>query len=422
MLINKFKHKLSSNFVRNIGWLGLAELIPRIFRLGVTVILAHFLTAYDYGLAAIVMTVGEFSRVFTELGIGAKIIQAPEQELDALCNSAYWLTWVVFPGIFIIQCLAAFPISWFYGSTQIILPICVSGIPYLMWPISAIQGTLIQRENRLKITAVHNTIYTSGSYILSAILAFMGMGMWSIVLPWVLIAPIGVYIYYINHPWRPTSGMTTKNWKEIFNFGKNFLGIRLLGTLRNNLDYLIVGRFLGVKELGIYFFGFNAGLGISFSIIGAVSGAVLPHLCAARSDNFEFKKVYLNTLKTITVIIIPWVIFQSSLAPFYVPLVFGQKWVIAVPILILVCLSAIPRPFADAASQLLVAIGKPELDLRWNIIFTFLFGCALLIGVHWQAIGVATSVLLIHLLCLPLFTLWVTRYVFPNYKNSTIKS
>lgn len=421
MLITKLKQQLSSKFIQNIGWLGLAELIPRIFRLGVTVVLAHFLTAYDYGLAAIVMTVGEFSRVFTDLGIGAKIIQADEQDLEALCNSAYWLTWVIFPGIFVIQCLAAFPIAWFYGSSQIILPICVSGIPYLMWPISAIQGTLIQRENRLKITAVHNTVYTLGSYILSAILAFGGMGMWSIVLPWVLIAPIGVYIYYINHPWRPTTGMTTKHWKQIFSFGKNFLGIGLLGTLRNNLDYLIVGRFLGVKELGIYFFGFNAGLGISLSIIGAVTSAILPHLCEARSDNFEFKKVYLNTFKTIAFIIVPWVILQSTLAPFYVPIVFGQKWVVAIPILILVCLSAIPRPFASAASQLLVAIGRPDLDLRWNVLFTIFFGCALLIGVHWQAVGVATSVLLVHLLCLPLFTLWVTRYVFPNSQNSTIK-
>ncbi|MEH2175583.1 lipopolysaccharide biosynthesis protein [Nostoc sp.] len=421
MLITKFKQQLSSRFIRNIGWLGLGELIPRIFRLGITVILAHFLSAYDYGLAAIVMTVGEFSRVFTELGIGAKIIQADKEELEELCNSAYWLTWIVLPAIFIIQCLAAFPISWFYGSNQIILPICVSGIPYLIWPISAIQGTLIERENRLKITAFHNTIYTSGSYILSAILAFCGMGMWSIVLPWVLIAPIGVYIYYVNHTWRPSSGMTTKHWKEIFNFGKNFLGIRLLGTLRNNLDYLIVGRFLGVEELGIYFFGFNAGLGISLSIIGAVTSAILPHLCEARADKLEFKKVYLHTLKTIGIIIIPWVILQSSLAPFYVPLVFGQKWVVAIPILILVCLSAIPRPFANAASQLLVAIGRPDLDFRWNILFTTLFSCALLIGVHWQAIGVATSVLLLHFLCLPLFTLWVIRYVFPNYKNLSIK-
>lgn len=94
-----------------------------------------------------------------------------------------------------------------------------------------------------------------------------------------------------------------------------------------------------------------------------------------------------------------------------------KKWIPAIPILILICLSAIPRPFADAASQLLVAIGKPYIDLRWNIIFTTMFAISLLIGVKWGVIGVAVSVLLVHAICLPLFTLWTTRYVFPKIQN-----
>jgi teichuronic acid exporter len=102
------------------------------------------------------------------------------------------------------------------------------------------------------------------------------------------------------------------------------------------------------------------------------------------------------------------------LAPFYVPIVFGQNWVPAIPVLILICLSAISRPFADAASQLLVAIGKPNLDLRWNIIFTGIFAAALLIEVQGQVFGVVTSVLLVHLICLPIFTFWVTIFVFPR--------
>lgn len=65
--ISKLKAKLSSQFIRNLGWLGMAEVIPRIFRLSVTVILARFLTPYDYGLSAILAIVGEFARVFSTL-------------------------------------------------------------------------------------------------------------------------------------------------------------------------------------------------------------------------------------------------------------------------------------------------------------------------------------------------------------------
>ena len=208
--------------------------------------------------------------------------------------------------------------------------------------------------------------------------------------------------------------------------------------MRNTFDYLIVGRYVGIELLGIYFFGFNAGLGISLSIINAISAVMLPHLCEARTEWIEFKHRYLHSLRTIGLIIIPFVLLQSSLAPIYVPIVFGKQWIPAIPILIIICLSAIPRPFANAASQLLIAIGKPHLDLWWNVMFTILFALFLRVGVnsefvvnnlfgadavnsltlmlgeHWAVVGIALSVFLVHAVFLPFFTVWATRYVFPK--------
>lgn len=411
-LFSLIKKKLSSSFVRNLGWLGGAQMFIRASRLIATVVLARFLSPYDYGLAALVLTTHEFTKTFSQVGITAKLIQVEEEKLEKLCNSSYWLSWVIFLILFVVQCLAAFPIAWFYKSNKLILPICALASIYLMSPLCMIQSSLIRRENRLKITATSQAIQLSAANILTALFAFMGMGMWAIVLPNIIAYPISVYIYNRNHSWRPTKGFTTEAWGELFSFGRNLLGIELLTTLRNNLDYLIVGRFLGIKDLGIYFFAFNAGLGISQTIVQSITMALFPHLCAVRSDWNQFKNRYFSSLKTISFIIIPFVLFQSSLAPLYVPIVFGQKWVVAIPVLMLICLSAIPRPFAIAASQLLMAVDKPNLSLRWDIIFTVLFAGGLLVGVQWQAIGVATAVLLSHIVLLPLFVLWATRFVF----------
>ena len=180
---------------------------------------------------------------------------------------------------------------------------------------------------------------------------------------------------------------------------------------------MIVGKFLSIEALGIYYFAFNAGLGISLGIITSIKSALLPHLCNVRSNFQQFRSRYLNSLKTIAMVIIPIVLLQSSLAPVYVPIVFGQQWLPAIPVLILICLSAIPRPFADAASQLLLAVDKPEIDLIWNILFSGLFAVALLIGVQWQSVGVASAVLLIHWIFLPLFVLWSMRQVFLSMNN-----
>ncbi|WP_017720615.1 lipopolysaccharide biosynthesis protein [Kamptonema formosum] len=415
MSLDFLKKKLSNPFIRNIGWLSGSELIIRIFRLVTTVVLARLLTPYDYGLAAVVLTTNEFTRVFSRNGIGAKLIQAGDENLETLCNAAYWLNWVVLSSLFVIQCAVAFPIAWLYHDSQLILPICVTGLVYLMIPIAAVQSALIRRDNRLKIQAFASTLQISADNVLTLIFALLGMGMWAIVLPKVLVGPIWVAINYTNHPWRRTSGFTTQYWREIFIFGRNVLGVELLKTLRNNLDYLIIGRFLGIQALGLYYFAFNAGLGISISIINGINSALLPHLCAVRSEVSKFKARYFSSLKTITTIIVPLVLLQSSLAPFYVPVVFGQKWVGAIPILVLICLSAIPRPFADAASQLLLAVDKPDVDLRWNMIFTALFTGGLLVGVQWDATGVAASVFLTHVILLPLFTVWASRYVFVKF-------
>jgi O-antigen/teichoic acid export membrane protein len=126
MLINQLKQKLSSQFIRNFSSLGGAELANRIFRLATTVTLARLLSPYDYGLAAVVLTTKDFADVFSlKAGIGAKIIQADERDVEVLSNTAYWLNWILCAALFIIQCIAAFPIAWFYGNTQVILPICI---------------------------------------------------------------------------------------------------------------------------------------------------------------------------------------------------------------------------------------------------------------------------------------------------------
>lgn len=412
--LTTIKSKLNNDFIRNLSWLGGGELIVRVSRLLTTVILARFLSPYDYGLAALVLTVYEFTQVFTRIGIAGKVIQADKEKLESICNSAYWLNFLVCFGVFLLQCIAAFPVARFYNDDRLIVPICLLATVYLITPFGRIQSALIQRENRLKITAISSTVQVSTGNILTAIFAFFGGGMWAIILPKIFASPIDIIFSLKNCSWRLKQGFTTKYWGEIFRFGVNFLGIALLTALRNNLDYLIIGRFLGVTELGIYFFAFNAGLGISLSIIQSITVALYPHLCAARTNWPEFKKRYFSSLKTISKIIIPLVLLQSSLAPFYVPIVFSQKWASAVPILIIICLSAIPRPYFLAATNLLAAIDKPNLSLRGNILFTVLFAFSLLIGVNWGAIGVALAVLFSHWVFMPLFTIWATNYVFGN--------
>lgn len=415
MPLQPIKQKLFGNaFIKNLGWLGVAQSGIRITRLAATVILPRYLTPNDYGLAALVLTTYEFTQTLTKIGINAKVIQASNEEVEEISNSAYWLNWVVDLGLFICQCLAAFPIAWFYNDEKLILPICVIGGTFLISPIGRIQASLLQRKNRFKVVATAQILRYGTANILTAIFALLGLGMWAIVLPIVLATPLEFIVYLAKNPWRARK-FATKFWGKIFGFGIKILGSSLLKTLRDNLDYLFVGRMLGVTELGKYYFAFYAGLGISLTIINSITTALYPLLCRFGGNLQKLKEEYFRNLKTIAFVIVPFVLLQSSRAPLYVPIVFGEQWIPAIPILILICLSAIPRPFDIATFTLLAAINKPQIGLAWNVVFTIIFTASLFLGVQWGVLGVATTVLAAHAISIPFFVAWATRYVFSRH-------
>ncbi|GAA6616694.1 lipopolysaccharide biosynthesis protein [Scytonema sp. NUACC26] len=422
--INKFKQLVSSPFIRNVGWLGGAELFNRVFRLATTVTLARTFSPEDYGLVAVIYTVIDFANVFTlRGGIGAKIIQAHEQDVKTICDTAYWLNWILCSSLFIIQCTAAFFIKTWSGNSKLCLPLCVVAFMYLMMPVYSIHSALIERENRLKITAICNATQSLFSNIITVTLAILGMGVWSIVWAIVLTTPIWIIINWRNHSWRPPKYFHLKRWQEVVNFGRNMLALELLNKLRMNLDYLAIVNFLGIEALGIYYFAFNAGLGISMNIINTFMSALFPYICAVRTNYTEFKQRYFSSLQKIALVVVPLILAQSLLAPLYVPIIFGQKWIPAIPILITICLSVLPRTFAWTASLLLNAIDKTHIRLYVDIAFTLVFAVAIVIAVKWGIFWVAAAVLVSHLLVLPPFIVWTHRYTFNkrlHFENNSI--
>lgn len=400
-------------FIRNIGWMGLSELGIRVTRLLATVILARLLSPEDYGLAALVLTSHEFIRVFTRNGIGDKLVQASEAEIGELCQTAFTLNWLLGILLFAVQSVGSLGIAAFYHNRNLILPILLIGCTYLIYPWGMVQTALVRRENRLNVFSLTNLAQVAADNILTGVLALSGLGMWAIILPKLIVAPIWVVMMYHYQSWRPTSQWTLHHWRRILGFGSRILGVEMLNTLRENIDYLLIGRFLGVASLGTYYFAFNAGLGISLSAVNAMGVSMYSDLCDIRSDREVLRQHFDGNVITIAKVILPLVAVQASLAPLYVPIVFGQAWVQrgAVPILIIICLSALSRPFANAASMLFRAIGLPAVDLWWNLLFTLILAVAVVVGTRFGITGVALAVMLTHLLLQPLYALWARRVV-----------
>lgn len=402
---------LRGRFARNLSAMAGAQLAMRLTRLATTLILARTLEPAIYGRAAVVLTIYELVALFTRNGIAAKVVQAGAAEVGAVAQTAHALTWMVCVGLMLAQAAIALPVAWLYHDPELALPVAVMGVIYLATPLSIIQMAFVQREGRVGRIALAGGVQVCTDNLLTALFALLGLGMWAIILPKLLVMPIWVVINRTGHPWRaaPFRRAQLAGWREIARFSRFVLGVELLTTAQANLDNLIVGYFLGETALGLYYFAFNAGLGITLGLVNAFGVAVYPHLCEARGDAARLRARFLGTLRTLGLIVVPIVLLQVGLAPVYVPLVFGAKWAPAVPVLMLICASALPRPFAGTVSQLLRAVGRPDVELRWQLGVTVLLLSALLLGAQFGILPVAGAVLAVQGVMLSAYCLLAPR-------------
>jgi len=389
---------------KNIIYLMASEASIRITRLATAVILARMLSAHEFGVIAIAMTLQEITHTLTRNGIGAKIIQTPDSKLKAVCNVVYRMNWQLCLSLFVIQCALAQPLAIFYQDDALFPLIIALALPYLIYPWALVQVYLTQRQNRLNITAFAWGGQISLDNLLSAGLAIAGFGVWSVIIPKIIVAPCWVFYYRHIQPWKPDNRDYPEEKKQILSFSFHVLGSEICATLRRNIDRLLIGSFLGLDVLGLYYFAINAGLGLTLSLSTAFNTAFYPHLCALKNQPSHFIKTFKKGL--LLVMTASFCIFgsQALLASWYVPLIFGEKWQHAVPLLIILTLSGALRPAAEACAQMLRAINKPHIDFKWNIVFTLYLSLSIYAAVfNYDIESVGYAILLSHCLLIPIY-------------------
>lgn len=361
------KRVAGQKLTRDVGWLTGAELISRFGRIIAAVILARQLDAIAFGIAAIALTIFEIMRVFTENGIGASVVRAEPSIFHKTANTAHRLMWGVCLTLALVQVIAGLIVELILPGRQAGMMVAVLGAVFLMMPFGVMHAYCLLREERMKELAGIATAQVAADHILTAILAICGFGAWAIVLPKLLTAPIWLIGMLRSKAWAQNKSAGYAPVAGILKFSLPVLGSELMCAFRDQMDKFIVSLTLGVEALGLYYFAFNAGLGVSTALNRAFSNAVYPHLCAA-SDRIKAYR------KAVTNLGVPFSLLycaQAAAALLYVPIVFGANWGSAAPLVAILCLGGPARLMVDAARMRARADGLSGQDFKISFGFSF---------------------------------------------------
>lgn len=334
-------------FARNLLAYGMSEGMAKGSRIFVIIAVARFLDPVEIGLAAAALSASEILKSLTENGATQRIIAARDEDLDAVCNTAHRIFWTWCCGLFVLQALLALCLYLLTSDPVVPALICLLAVEYLFMPGGLVNCALAMREGKLTGTAGINAAQVVSANLISALMAVIWPSPLVIVLPKVLTAPIWLVGMRRLRCWdrKPDAGRAPL--KPFVRFGAGVLGVEIVKASRLHADKLVVGGLLGAEALGIYFFAFNAGLGIANSFTQAFSTVLFPHLCAAQ----DRASTLVTSLKLAFAVMVPVVLIQAILAPVYVPLLFGEQWSDASGIVSILCLAAIPGLLWSASAQ-----------------------------------------------------------------------
>ena len=347
-----------SPLVRGLVAFGSAEAATRVIRLGALLIVARRVTPEIFGTAALALSLFELVRVLANAGIGQRLIVAREDELASLCRAAYRLFWLVCLAVAAIQLAVAAMVATVFALPQAGMMLALLALVYCVMPPGLVQIFLAMRAMRMEAVARIAATQNIADSLLTVALVLVWPTAWAIVLPKLLAAPVWTVLARRSTRWDGDSRIAPAPYREFALMGPSVLATELLAALRLNADKLIVGALFGTEILGLYYFAFNAGLGLTQSFVAACNMVVFPHLAKASAADgvAEFRKAFATGLAMLA----PVVAAQALLSPFYVPLVFGETWAPAVPYIALLSLAALSLYAGSLVGAALRVEGRPQ--------------------------------------------------------------
>lgn len=370
-----------------------------------TVILARLLTPEDYGLIGMVGVVTGFIAIFKDLGLSAATIQKAEITNEQI-STLFWLNVTVSAGIMVLTALLSPAVAWFYGEPKLTgITIAYAG-GFLLGGLAVQHEALLRRRMRFTALAVAEIVSLVVGIIVAVTLAWHGMRYWALVSSQLSFGLIYALAVWISCRWRPGFPVRNSGVRSMLAFGGNLTGFSIVNYFARNLDNLLIGRFWGPEQLGLYARAYQLLLLPIDQINTPITAVAVPALSRLGDAPERYRQAYLRLLEKVALLTMPAMAFMIASSDWLVSIVLGPKWAGVSRIFSLLGIVGLVQPIASTAGWLFVTQGRTNDMFKWGIIGSAITIVAIVAGLKWGAVGVAASYSLTYLIVITPTLFW----------------
>lgn len=331
-------------------------------QLVIQILLARMLGPAVFGQYAAVLVVIGFGWLFADSGLGSALVQK-EKITDE--DVGYALGWVlllsIVSGIFV-AVLSPY-IARALGEPKLAIPLMVCGPIIVLQALSNLGVSLMQRDLDMKrCQIIQLTAYVIGFGLIALGLAYIGAGVWSLVIGFFVQTLIVLVFSYaaVQHTLKPR----LRGDAGLRSFGLAVLGTNLANWAIENLDRFLIGRQWGITALGAYAAASNLSRVPTSLLVSSVQSVAFSSASRIQDDHDRLRRGYISIVSLTALITFPLSVALSLKAEFVIHLLYGDRWNEAVPLFSTFCIAVPLYVLLSVTGPALWAIGAVAREFK----------------------------------------------------------
>lgn len=349
-------------------------------------VLARLLMPSDFGTIGILTIFTSLSYVLIDSGLSTALVQKKSiSEEDK--STVFFTNLALAIAVYITVFFTAPLFSIYFHNPDIKKLLRVIELIVVIDAFAAIQSTTLTRDMDFKALASYKIISIVVAVIVSIFLAYIGMGVWALVVQYLLFSIFRASLLWLRTEWRPRVVFSKQSFKTLFGYGSKLLISQYIATLYDQLQSILIGRRFSAKDLGYYT---QARLLMQIpvdSLAKVVNNVSFPAYSMLQNERDQLKIMVRQNLLLLVFLNTPLMFYLSTIAEPLLLFLYSDKWLESVPYFRFLCIGyGMFSIIHNCNLTSLKSVGRTDYVLKLEIIKKVLGVILLLSGLHFFGI------------------------------------
>ena len=343
----------------------------------INIILARLILPEQYGIMSVLNAFIAISQILLQGGLNTAIIQKNTADEDdyfsiTLVSLAFSVALTVF--IFLIAPV----VGNIYEDMSLVAPMRAMSIVLIIQAFASIYNARV--VSNMQFNKLMSATLISGvvSGVICIGMAYLGMGIWALVLQQILNAFFLTVLLIFKTRWVPHGKFCRDKAKKLFSFGWKIMLTNLITRGYVEITALLIGEVFTPTTLAHYNRGKQFPQVISDNVDGALEGVSLPVFSKQKSRQGIVENLS-QFMQVSTFFLYPILVLLAILSKNIVLILLTDKWLPAVPFFIVWCIYYMMVSHTTLCNQAIIGAGESGVALKRQLICT-IFNASFMIG------------------------------------------